>query len=420
MAGIKEIISSCADRMDSFYLYDERRILERIQCLKNNFPQVDFLYSIKCNPNASILRSVFSQGLGADAASVGEVELACGSDRPAGNGESGEASGAGLPGNRIYFSAPGKSTKDIERVLGHCTLIADSIDEIRRIQDVCGRLGKSVCIGIRINPDFSFSGDRGAASKFGIDEEEAFAFLRNASCRNVKVTGIHVHLKSQELNAGVLAAYYDKVLCLAEKFASVCGEPDFVNMGSGMGIPGAASDSALDLLQLQKLSQSSLNRFRERHPGTKIIIETGRYVVGECGYYVTKVMDRKVSHEKTYLILKNTLNGFIRPSLARLVEKYSPELNPGGTEPLFTSVDAFRFLTLKEDAAAEKVTLVGNLCTAADIVAEDIVLPHFECGDVVIMTNAGSYAAVLSPMQFSSQERPGELFLSESGQIIGG
>ena len=68
MAGIKEIISSCADRMDSFYLYDERRILGTIPYLKNNFPQVDFLYSIKCNPNASILRSVFSQGLGADAA----------------------------------------------------------------------------------------------------------------------------------------------------------------------------------------------------------------------------------------------------------------------------------------------------------------------------------------------------------------
>jgi len=91
---------------------------------------------------------------------------------------------------------------------------------------------------------------------------------------------------------------------------------------------------------------------------------------------------------------------------------------PAGKEPLFTKEDAFAFITLQESRQKEKVTLVGNLCTAADVIAEDIEVPYLEEGDCLIMTNAGSYAAVLSPMQFSSQERPKEFFLSAKGEIL--
>ena len=148
------------------------------------------------------------------------------------------------------------------------------------------------------------------------------------------------------------------------------------------------------------------------------MIEVGRYAVCKSGLYVTKVMDKKTSHGTTYLILKNTLNGFIRPSLAKLVEHYAVEETPASSEPLFTARDAFQFLTLKDEAPSETVTLVGNLCTATDVIAENIPMPHLECGDTVIITNAGGYAAVLSPLQFSSQERPAELFLTQSGEVI--
>ena len=142
------------------------------------------------------------------------------------------------------------------------------------------------------------------------------------------------------------------------------------------------------------------------------MIEVGRYAVGKSGIYVTKVMDRKVSCGKTYLILKNTLNGFIRPSLARLVCIYGGAAAP--CEPLFTSEDAFEIRTLKEDGAEkETVTLVGNLCTAADVAAENVTMPRLDVGDVVIFTNAGNYGAVLSPAQFSSQARPAAGFLRE-------
>lgn len=399
----KDIIAQQAQLHDSFYLYDGCGILERTECLKSNFPGIEFLYSIKCNPHPQVLRTIFSQGFGADAASLGEVLLA---------GE------AGLSKNQIYYSAPGKTEKDIETAITRAVLIADSLSEIRRIQNAAERLGIVAEIGIRINPDFTFYADCGMPSKFGIDQDQALDFLQNQTCPNVRITGIHVHLKSQELQADVLAGYYRKMFRLAEIFQRACGGLEYVNLGSGIGIPYSGKDSELDMPLLGAALEKELAGFRSMHPSTRVMIEVGRYAVCKSGVYVTKVIDRKVSRGKSYLILKNTLNGFLRPSLAQLVMHYSQETSPAGTEPLFTSGDAFGFLTLKEDAPTEYVTLVGNLCTAADVVADDILMPRMEPGDVVIMTNAGSYAAVLSPMQFSAQEKPAELFLHPDGRVV--
>lgn len=400
---LNSALFDCLKECDNFYLYDENVIIGNLRRLKANFPQVDFLYSIKCNPNYNVMRSVFSQGLGADAASMNEVRL---------------AKQAGLPRDEIYYSAPGKSIEDIKNALGQAVLIADSLNEIKRIQTIAEQSGITVNIGIRINPDFTFSGDGGQPSKFGIDEEQALSFLEANLCQNVRVTGIHVHLKSQELEFNTLAAYYKRMLALAEKFQRICGGLDYINMGSGMGIPYAPGDASLDVAALGAAVKREFANYRETHPHTKLIIEVGRYAVCESGVYVTTVLDRKVSRGKTYLILKNTLNGFLRPSLAHLIAQYSSEDSPAGAEPLFTSKNAFGFHALKEEAPCETVTLAGNLCTGADVIAEDIYLPHLEIGDAVIITNAGSYAAALSPMQFSSQERPRELFLSQSGEIV--
>lgn len=399
----KAMIAKYAEKYGSFYLYDESCIISSVNVLKENFPQIEFLYSVKCNSNHDVLHSVFAHSFGADAASLGEVLL---------------ANEAGLTKDKIYYSAPGKTMEDIEAAISKSILIADSLDEIKRIQMIASKSDITVNIGIRINPDFSFHGNCGQPSKFGIDEEQAVEFVRNYDCKNVKITGIHVHLRSQELNVGTLSDYYGKILHLAEKFHSLCGELDYVNMGSGMGIQYSVDETPLDMKLLSAGIKSEIDRFKTTYPNTKLIIETGRYVVGKSGVYVTKVVERKVSHQKTYLILKNTLNGFIRPSLAVLVTRCAAQDEPAPSEPLFTGKNTFQFLTLKDDAPTEPVTLVGNLCTAADVVAEDIMLPHLECGDCIVITNAGSYAAVLSPMQFAAQEKPVEIFLTADDRII--
>jgi len=398
---IRHVIAQCAQGKESFYLYDEETILKSIAKLRMAFPEVEFLYAVKCNSNRHVLNCVFRQGFGADAASAGEVLM---------------AHDAGLPCEKIFFSSPGKSERDIRECMGISTLVADSIAEIVRIREAAEWNGRSIKIGIRINPDFSFDGGCGNPSKFGIDEAQAVEFIRTNTCRNVKITGLHIHLKSQELNPEVLSGYYDRVFSLAQKFGRLLGGLEYLDMGAGLGIPYPPGDIPLDLYMVGKTVQRNIDEFRKNYPDTRMIIEVGRYAAGKSRFYVTRVMDRKISHGKTYLLLKNTLNGFIRPSIARLVEQYAPEENPEGMEPLFTSRNAFEFLTLKEEKPSETVTLAGNLCTAADVMAEDIRLPHLDCGDLVIITNAGSYAAVLSPFQFSSHERSEEIFLTKEGK----
>lgn len=388
-------IAELAGKHENFYLYDEKSIIERTGILKENFPSVDFLYSVKCNSDHNVVRSVFSQGLGADAASFGEVIL---SER------------CGLSKDRIYYSAPGKTDREIEGAVGRCVLIADSLSEIERIR----RIWPGAEIGVRINPDFTFRGEGGVPSKFGIDEKELMSVLPGIE-KDVHIAGIHVHIKSQELNSDALLRYYRSMFALAGRIEKGLGHGlDFINMGSGIGIPYAPGDSELDLAGLGKAVEGMIEEYN--HPGTKVIIETGRFAVGKCGTYVTHVVDRKVSCGKTFVILKNTMNGFVRPSLARLVAKYSPERYPASTEPLFTGVDAFGFVA--EGEGQEKVTLMGDLCTAADVIAEDVIMPKLSTGDTVMITNAGAYAAVLTPMQFSSQGPVPQLFLTSDGRIL--
>ena len=388
---------------DSFYLYDEAGIVESIDRLKRCFPKVNYLYSLKCNPDKNVLNTIFRQGFGADAASLGEVIL---------------SENAGVQSENIFFSAPGKTSSDIEASLGRCILIADSINEISKIQTAAKNAGLTVKIGIRINPNFTFGSHTGSPSKFGIDEAAAMDFLKNTALSNVKITGIHVHLRSQELDGQRLIFYWKNMLILAGKFQDILGELEYINMGSGIGIQYTDTDPILDLASLGSAFQDELDAFCAAHPSTKIIIETGRYPVCNNGWYVTKVVDRKVSCGKTFVILNNTLNGFLRPALAKLIAFYTDSKKPVGTEPLFTAVNPCAFIPLKDGECSEKVTLVGNLCTAADVIAEDIAMPYLAEGDLIALTNAGGYAAVLSPMQFSSQTPPAQIYLTADGSII--
>lgn len=397
----KNIIAKLAESYDSFYLYDQRVIQDSIARLQGYFPQVDFLYSMKCNPHAEVLKTVFDGGLWADAASLGEVLM---------------AESHGLAKEQIYYSAPGKLHQDIETALDKAVIIADSIDELHRIDEIARERGEIVCVGIRINPNFTLTGDSCAFNKFGIDEEQAIAFLQDKPCENVRVTGIHVHLKSQELCTESLIGYHQKMFALAERFDSLCGGLEYVNFGSGIGVTYANGDEDVDLAALSKSFNRQLETFNLQHPQTKVMIETGRYVSCKAGVYVTKVIDRKVSCGKTFLVLRSTLNGFVRPAMEQIFSAYGDKIAP--VEPFYTCKDAFQFATLKDEAPTECVTLFGNLCTGIDAVARDIMMPHLEYGDVVVMNNAGAYAAVITPMQFSSQERPAELFLSVDGVVI--
>lgn len=401
----RDAILQQAKNHDSFYLYDESKIIEAARRLKQNFENVHFLYSMKTNPNKAVLKCVLDQGLGVDAASAAEVKL---------------GKQNGIVQEKIQYSAPGKKVKDIEETINDATIIADSLNEILLINEIAEKKDLVADIGIRVNPSFSFFGGSASPSKFGVDEQQLFDAVPSLlKLKNVSIKGLHVHLRSQELNAAVIEKYYENLLELAVRFQAASGQAlSFFNMGSGIGIPYSPDDVPLDVARLGAEASKLFESFRLKLPSMQVYIETGRYVVGKSGVYVTKVLDKKVSCGKTFVILNNTLNGFVRPSIAMLVANYSKDEHPAASEPLFTSKDAFQFFALNNETETEIVTLVGNLCTAADIMAADLKLPKLNCGDIVVITNAGSYAAVLSPMQFSSQDAPVELFLRQDGEII--
>ncbi|NLD16377.1 MAG: diaminopimelate decarboxylase [Tissierellia bacterium] len=401
----KEIILKLAKDHDSFYLYDENEILKSIERLKNSFKGVDFLYSLKANPNLRILDSIFSQNIGADAASLEEVKLS--HEREVSKRD-------------LQYSAPGKSEKDIRESIEIATIIADSFHEIELISKVAQDMKITAKIGIRINPNFTFHSDVGIPSKFGIDEDQIFENLEKIKLTpNVEVTGIHVHSKSQELAEDIIELYHKNVLDLALRFQSALGRKlEFINMGSGIGIPYNQEDSPVEVEKIGRAFHNNLEEIKEKLKPIKIYIETGRYLVGKAGIYVTKVRDKKKSHGKTYIILNNTLNGFYRPSISQMISNYTLEDYPVATEPLFTSFNSSQIGILKSEELREEVTLMGNLCTAADVVAHDVNLPKLEIGDVVIMNNAGSYSHALTPLQFASMEKPKEIFLEKTGKTI--
>lgn len=397
----RELILKLAEKYESFYLYDGRTVLDSIAALGSSFEGVRFLYSAKANPHPSVLRCIFDEGFGLDAASMGEVSMGV---------------KLGLAPEDIYYSAPGKSMNDLDAALEKCVIIADSAAELERIQYLAARHGAKAEAGVRINPGFTFDGEGGVSCKFGIDEDEALKKLAEwEKLKNLHICGIHVHSRSQELDTQRLCDYYGRMFELAVRCQKTLGRQlHFVNMGSGIGIPYAATDSAVDIKKLGAHMNKLCKEYAAELPEARIFIETGRFVSGRAGVYVTHVNDVKTSLGKKYVILANTLNGFVRPSIAQMVERAS---DAAPCEPLYTGPDAFGFAPLTDETETETVTVCGNLCTGADVIAQDTELPRLRTGDVFVITNAGSYAAVLTPMQFASLTPPVQIFAAPDGRL---
>jgi len=401
------LILKLSEKYNSFYLYDGNTVQKSIDNLKNSFEDVQFLYSAKTNPHSQIVKAVVKNGFGIDAASLGEVLL-------------GERNG--LTKEKIYYSTPGKTRQDIAAAFDKAVIIADSFSEIKTIDEIASGKGIKALIGVRINPDFTFDSDKGVAAKYGIDQEALFAHKEwIKSLANVEIIGIHVHSKSQELNGDVISTYHRKMFDLCKKVEQHLEiKLKFVNLGSGIGIPFAEDDMPVNVQKLGKETSEAIKQFKAEMGDVKILIETGRYVCGKAGIYATKVLDKKYSRGTAFVILSSTLNGFTRPSLAAMVEGYADGI-PAPNEPFYTKPDAFCFKVIKnsqEAAETETVTLCGNLCTAADLVAKNISLPKLEAGDIVTMENAGCYAAVITPFQFSSHTPPKEIYITTDGEII--
>lgn len=376
------------------YIYDSRVIKASCLKLKEALADVDFLYSIKANPFEPLVGLIAALGFGMDAASAGEVML---------------AKRCGVKSERIFYSAPGKTEEDIRRTMASCTLIADSLHELELLDKEAKERGLMLEAGVRVNPSFGMGEEKAASSKFGIDEElllRSGAFL--SGLKNIKLIGLHVHLKSQVLDARQLKAYYMNCYHMAARLAaSLCLDLRFINFGSGIGAvydelkdkPVELKELGLTLKQLADLNAQGLK--------ASFFIETGRYVILQAGAYYTRILDIKESRGIKYLVVAGAMNGFLRPALASLIEGLG--IRPSRSlEPLYTSANAFPLAVLNDEQELETVDVVGNLCTALDVIAHGVKLPRAHRGDLIRVGNAGSYSYTLTPLAFSSQQAPGQ------------
>lgn len=406
---IDETILSLMKKYDkSFYIYEEKEIIRSINKLKENFTSFEFLYSVKTNPNKNIINTIRENKIGGDAASVNEVKLCV---------------KAKMKKEDIIYSAPGKTKRDIEEIYDKCIITADSYHELELLNQIAKKRDIKLKIGIRINANYNVYNNKPLSSKYGIDEEDLMLNKEYIeSFENLEIIGIHVHLQSQILDYKIIYNYYKYILDLA----IFCKDKmnfnlEFINFGGGIGISYNDFQNDLNIELLGKMSDKLINEYRDRL-NCRFIIESGRFIACKSGTYVTPIVDIKTSRNIKYLIVLNAYNGFFKPTISEMVVSYATSKeNLKMYEPLFTSFDSYKVRLLrqnkKESMEREQVTIGGNLCTAVDIIAKDIELPHAEINDLIVINNAGSYAYTLTPILFSSQEKPLEIYLSKDNKL---
>ncbi len=363
----------------SFYAYDLDICLEKIENVRKNFRDWNLIYSIKANPNITLLKKFVELGLGMDAASKEEVLL---------------ARSLGCPPDRIFYSSPGKALFDLKCCYNQCVLVADSSNEVNRILTLSEELCCPINIGIRINlPNPNIKGNAfevmgGSRSKFGMTTQELELISRACKGSMVNIIGIHIYFGSQILNESVLISNF---ITIADYAIELCNKfkLNFVTFGGGFGVPYSESDKSLNLshIAFEECLQDKISQLKSKN--IKCNLELGRYLVAESGVFCASIEDIKVSYNKKYVILSAGMNAFIRPIFTKEFHKLN------SCKPLGLPV--------------EKVTIVGNLCTPIDQYYEDYEIESPEIGDWLWFENAGAYGYSMSMLHFISHDLPLEL-----------
>ena len=361
-----------------FYVYDRAVLQARMAALRNELPAtLKIHYAIKANPMPALVG--FMAGLvdGLDVASAGELKVAL---------------DAGVCPREISFAGPGKRVSELRQAVAARVLInLESCREVAVLEEISNALGVAARVAVRINPDFELksSGMRmgGGPKPFGVDAEEVPRLLQRLSKTGLQFEGFHLYAGSQNLNAQALCEAQNKAYELILRLGDKAPSPVLsLNLGGGFGIPYFAGETRLDVAQVgDNLSQLS-QRAQTDFPHASLVIELGRYLVGEAGLYVARIVDRKVSRGHVFLVVDGGLHQHLSASgnFGQVIRKNYP-LTIGN----------------RQDAPAfETVSVVGPLCTPLDVVADHMVLPESQVDDWVVVYQSGAYGASASPQNF--------------------
>ena len=309
-----------------------------------------------------------------------------------------------MPATRISFAGPGKTPTELSQaVASGVTVTLESRTEAERVVSIGERLGLRPHVAVRVNPDFRVKGSGmrmgGGPQQFGIDAEQAPELLGDLSRADVDVLGFHVFAGSQNLDAEILCEAQRMTVELVIELARSAPAPiPYLNLGGGFGIPYFERDSPLDLGRVgENLAALLDERIRPNLPEARVVVELGRYIVGECGVYVTRVLDRKVSRGKTFLVVDGGLHHQLAASgnFGQVIRRNYPVAIGN---------------RLEQDPT-ETVSVVGCLCTPLDLLADDVALPATEIGDLIVIFQAGAYGLTASPTAFLGHPEPVEVLV---------
>ena len=361
-----------------FYAYDRALVTQRVQMLRQYLPpEVELHYSIKANPMPALVQHLAGLVDGLDVASGGELRVAL---------------DTGIDPANISFAGPGKRDGELSQAVAAGVCVhAESEREIRALARVKADLGIAPLLVLRINPDFELKGSGmrmgGGAKQFGIDAEDAPRHLALAGELGLDVLGFHIFSGSQSLKAEAIVETQARTVDLALTLAQASPHPvRILNIGGGFGIPYFPGELPLDLAPIGAGLAVQAARVRAGLPQARLSIELGRYIVGEAGVYVARVIDRKVSRGQAFLVTDGGLHHHLAASgnFGQIIRKNYPVAIGNRVE----------------GEAHEVVSVVGPLCTPLDLLAERMTLPHADVGDLVVVFQSGAYGPSASPASF--------------------
>ncbi|HEY9209552.1 pyridoxal-dependent decarboxylase, exosortase A system-associated [Acidovorax sp.] len=373
-------LSLLAERVGQtpFYAYDRALIAARIAAVRQVLPQgVHLHYAIKANPMPALVGFVRPLVDGMDVASAGELKLAL---------------DAGADVQSVGFAGPGKSDAELRRAVAAGVLLhVESARELRVLADAAQALGRPARVALRINPDFELRGAGmhmgGGPKPFGIDAEQVPALLRGMVPHGVAFEGFHLYPGSQNLRGNVIAESLRRSLDLVLRLAQDAPAPvRHVNLGGGWGIPYFPGEHALDLAPVADALARVQADLGRALPAARLVLELGRYLVGEAGIYVARVIDRKVSRGQVFLVTDGGMHQHLAASgnFGQVIRRNYPVVIGNRLQA----------------PGRESACVVGPLCTPLDVLADWMELAVAQPGDLVVVFQSGAYGATASPQAF--------------------
>ncbi len=377
-------LSRLAERVGTtpFYAYDRSALRARVDELRKALPpQLRISYAMKANPMPAVVHAMAGWVDGLDVASAGEMMVAL---------------DAGMSPQHISFAGPGKSDAELRRAVAAGILVnVESFRELPLLQRASQALGVPARVAVRVNPDFELksSGMRmgGGPKQFGVDAEAVPELLQRVADAGLAFEGFHIYAGSQNLISSAVAEAQCKSYELALRLSAHAPSPvRHLNLGGGFGIPYFPGDGHLDLAPIGANLAELIARASSEMPQAQLSIELGRYLVGEAGIYVCRVLDRKVSRGHVYLVTDGGLHHHLAASgnFGQVLRKNYPVRL---AKPMPADV---------ESGELESVSVVGPLCTPLDLLGDRCRLQHAEPGDLVVVFQSGAYGPSASPQRF--------------------